>query len=61
MATRIVSKVVNNQVYSSVGDIIRALYEDLNNVSDEKVKTYIREQIELWKDYELSILQKARK
>lgn len=61
MATRIVSKVINNQVYSNVGDIIRALYEDLNNVSDEKVKTYIREQIELWKDYELSILQKARK
>ena len=36
MATRIVSKVINNQVYSNVGDIIRALYEDLNNVSDEE-------------------------
>ncbi len=60
MATRIVSKVHNGQVYSNVGDIIRALYEDLDNTSDEKVKQYIKDSIALWKDYEQSILEKAK-
>jgi hypothetical protein len=59
MATRIVSKVINNQVFANCGDVIRSLYEDLNNNSDEKVKQYIKDSIELWKDYEASILKQA--
>lgn len=56
-----VSKVVNNQVYTNCGDIIRSLYEDLNGNSDEKVKQYIKESIQMWKEYEEDILKKAGK
>lgn len=57
---RINSHVINGDVFVRCGDIIKSLYSDLAEVTDEGMKTYIRAQIDWWNEYEEGILKQAK-
>jgi hypothetical protein len=56
---RIGSKVNDGQVFVNCNDILKSLYSDLADTENSEVKKYIKGNIELWEDYEKSILLKA--
>jgi hypothetical protein len=47
----------NNEAYVRCGDIIKTLYVDLADATDDVLKKYLRAQIEVWEDYEIGILR----
>ena len=55
--TRVVAKVINEDVYVRLTDIIRVLNADNNGSHSASVKEYIENSIENWEDYENSILE----
>ena len=58
-ATRIESTVRNGAVYVRCGDIIKSLYIDLADTNIPEFKKYLKGNIELWEEYEKSVLLQA--
>jgi len=56
---RIQSTIRQGNVYIRQSDIIKSLYSDLANATDDILKKYLRAQIELWEEYEINILKQA--
>ena len=59
MAMRIGSKVHDGQVIVSCSDMLKSLYADLADVENPDLRKYIKGNIEIWEDYERSILIQA--
>ena len=60
MATRIISTVRNGEVYVRCGDIVKSLYIDLADTESPDIRKYVKANIEVWEEYEKSILEQAK-